>query len=63
MTVLATVALVLLIVLVVAVVACLFCNMANGCPFAWLWWVCGGIEDAGRLVVWAACGIASVWSE
>jgi hypothetical protein len=63
MTVLATVGLVLLIALVLGGIACLFCNMANGCPFAWLWWACGGVEDAGKLIVWAVAGLATLWSE
>jgi hypothetical protein len=63
MTLLATVLLVLLVVVLVVGVGCLVCNMANGCPFAWLWWITGGFEAAGTLIVAACQGISRLWSE
>lgn len=41
---------VLLIVALLAGMCCLSYQATSGCPFAWVWFVCGGLESAAKVI-------------
>jgi hypothetical protein len=41
---------VLLLILMLAGIACLVNAMINGCPFAWAWYLFGGLQSSVEVV-------------